>query len=86
MRIAAYCRVSTDREEQLDSLLHQKEFFIRYAQQNGHELFHLYADEGITGTSLKRREAFKQRKRSERENSGSLLKDGASSSCTRRGR
>jgi len=60
MRIAAYCRVSTDKDEQLDSLLHQKEFFAEYARRNGHELFRLYADEGITGTSLKKREEFKR--------------------------
>ena len=44
MRIAAYCRVSTDKEEQKDSLAHQKEFFLEYAQRNGYELFRLYAD------------------------------------------
>ena len=60
MRIAAYCRVSTDKDEQLDSLIHQKEFFVEYAKRNGHELFRLYADEGITGTSLKKREEFKR--------------------------
>jgi len=60
MRIAAYCRVSTDKDEQLDSLIHQKEFFVKYAKRNGHELFRLYADEGITGTSLKKREEFKR--------------------------
>ena len=38
MRIAAYCRVSTDREEQLDSLSRQKQFFETYAARNGHEL------------------------------------------------
>ena len=53
MKIAAYCRVSTDKDEQMDSLIHQKEFFAEYAKRNGHELFRLYADEGITGTSLK---------------------------------
>ena len=58
MNIAAYCRVSTGKEDQLDSLSHQKEFFIRYAQRNGHDLFRVYADEGISGTSLKRREEF----------------------------
>lgn len=60
MKIAAYCRVSTDTEQQLDSLLHQKEFFATYAQRNGHELVRLYADEGISGTSLKKREEFKR--------------------------
>jgi len=60
MKIAAYCRVSTDKEEQIDSLNHQKEFFTEYAQRNGHQLYRLYADEGITGTSLKKREEFKR--------------------------
>ena len=60
MRIAAYCRVSTDKREQQESLLHQKEFFTEYARRNGHELVRLYADEGISGTSLKKREEFKQ--------------------------
>ncbi len=44
MRIAAYCRVSTDREEQKDSLAHQKEFFLEYAEKNGCDLVRLYAD------------------------------------------
>ena len=60
MRIAAYCRVSTDKDEQIDSLNHQKDFFIAYAKRNGHKLFRLYADEGISGTSLKKREEFKR--------------------------
>lgn len=58
MRIAAYCRVSTTKEEQVDSLEHQKEFFMEYAQKNGHELVQLYADEGISGTSLRHRDEF----------------------------
>lgn len=58
MKLAAYCRVSTDKEEQLASLENQKEFFIVYAERNGHTLFRLYADEGISGTSLKKRDAF----------------------------
>ena len=58
MRIAAYCRVSTAKEEQLDSLAHQKEFFQAYAQRNGYELVKIYADEGISGTRLQKREQF----------------------------
>lgn len=58
MKIAAYCRVSTEKDEQLDSLEHQKEFFNEYAKKNGHELVRLYADEGISGTSLKKRDEF----------------------------
>ena len=60
MNIAAYCRVSTEKEAQLDSLSNQKEFFTAYAQRQGHTLVRLYADAGISGTSLKKREAFRQ--------------------------
>ena len=60
MKIAAYCRVSTDKDEQLDSLAHQKEFFSEFAVRNGHKLVRLYADEGITGTSLKKRGEFQR--------------------------
>lgn len=44
MKIAAYCRVSTEKAEQLDSLRHQKEFFEAYAEKQGHTLVGLYAD------------------------------------------
>ena len=60
MKIAAYCRVSTEKAEQKESLRHQKEFFAEYARRNGHVLVGLYADEGISGTSLKKREEFKR--------------------------
>lgn len=58
VKIAAYCRVSTAKEEQLDSLAHQKEFFQDYARRNGYELVGIYADEGISGTRLQKREQF----------------------------
>ncbi len=58
MKIAAYCRVSTDKEDQLNSLETQKKFFSEYAEKNGHELIGLYADEGISGTKTKNRKAF----------------------------
>lgn len=45
MNIAAYCRVSTDKEDQLNSLEVQKEFFQEYAQKNNCHLVRLYADE-----------------------------------------
>lgn len=60
MNIAAYCRVSTEKDEQLDSLENQKLFFTEYAQKNGHHLVRLYADEGISGTSLKKRNEFRR--------------------------
>lgn len=60
MRIAAYCRVSTDKEDQLNSLATQKEFFEEYAKRTGHTLIRIYADEGITGTRTKSRKEFQR--------------------------
>lgn len=58
MRIAAYCRVSTDKEDQLNSLEAQKKFFLEYTQRTGDTLVRLYADEGISGTKIKNRKEF----------------------------
>lgn len=59
-KVAAYCRVSTEKEDQLLSLQAQKEFFEEYADKNNLELVALYADEGISGTKLKNRMEFKR--------------------------
>ena len=56
--VVAYCRVSTDKEDQLNSFEAQKSFFTEYAKQNGYNLIRIYADEGITGTSTKKRADF----------------------------
>ena len=58
MNIAAYCRVSTDKEDQLNSLEAQKEFFSEYTKRTGDVLVKLYADEGISGTKIKNRREF----------------------------
>ncbi len=58
MNIAAYCRVSTDKSDQLNSLEAQKRFFTEFTEQNGHNLVKLYADEGISGTKTKNRKEF----------------------------
>ena len=58
MNIAAYCRVSTDKEDQLNSLEAQKAFFAEYSQRTGDNLVRLYADEGISGTKIKNRKEF----------------------------
>ncbi|MDE6760386.1 MAG: recombinase family protein [Lachnospiraceae bacterium] len=58
MNIAAYCRVSTDKEDQLNSLEVQKEFFAEYTKRTGDTLVKLYADEGISGTKIKNRKEF----------------------------
>lgn len=60
MNIVAYCRVSTDKQDQLNSLATQKQFFVEYAEKNGHHLMNVYADEGISGTKTKNRKQFLQ--------------------------
>lgn len=57
-RAVAYCRVSTDKEDQLNSLEMQHNFFIQHAEKNELELIDIYADEGITGTKKKNRKEF----------------------------
>lgn len=58
MNIAAYCRVSTEKEDQLNSLDAQKKFFADYTTKTGDNLVRLYADEGISGTKIKNRKEF----------------------------
>ena len=59
-RAVAYARVSTDTEDQLNSLETQKDFFDDYSLERGMELVKIYADEGITGTKLRNRKEFKK--------------------------
>ncbi|MCR5075133.1 MAG: recombinase family protein [Ruminococcus sp.] len=56
--VVAYCRVSTDKEDQLNSFEAQKAFFSEYTKRNDLNLIKIYADEGITGTSTKKRDEF----------------------------
>lgn len=58
MKIAAYCRVSTEKEAQIDSLEKQIEFFNEFTKKNGYDLYKLYADEGISGKQIKHRKQF----------------------------
>lgn len=60
MRAACYCRVSTDKEEQLESLSKQIEFFENFTKSKEHELYKIYVDEGISGKQLKNRTQFIQ--------------------------
>lgn len=60
-RVAAYCRVSTDTEAQSASLETQiAAFRQRIAQRPGWKLVDVYADEGASGTSAKKRRAFQR--------------------------
>lgn len=57
--VASYCRVSTDSADQANSFASQQRYFAEYiSRQPDWELYQTYADEGITGTSTKKRAAF----------------------------
>jgi len=59
LRVAAYCRVSTDSDEQATSYDAQIEHYTNYI--NGHpdwKLAGIFADDGISGTNTKKREEF----------------------------
>jgi len=60
MKIAAYCRVSTEKEAQLNSMDQQVNFFNEFASKNGHELYRIYPDEGISGKQAKNRVEFQK--------------------------
>ena len=58
-RVAIYARVSTDDPHQTSSYELQKNYYEDYvARHPNWELVGIYADEGISGTSLKHRDAF----------------------------
>ncbi len=58
-RVAAYARVSTDKEEQENSFEAQVSYYTQKIQANPQWVFvEVYADEGITGTSIKKRDGF----------------------------
>lgn len=58
---AAYCRVSTSGEDQINSFEAQKRYFTEYISRNEEmDLYRIYADEGISGTALEKRIQFQQ--------------------------
>lgn len=60
-RVAAYCRVSTDSEEQLTSYTMQKKVYTEMiASRPDWELAGIYADEGISGTRADKRPQFQK--------------------------
>ena len=60
-KIAVYCRVSTEKEEQAVSLESQHKYFANYIKERPDwELYKIYADEGTSGTSTKNRIQFNQ--------------------------
>ena len=59
LRVAAYCRVSTDDEEQLTSYEAQRTFYTDKIMENPDwTMAGIFADEGITGTSARKRPEF----------------------------
>lgn len=71
---AAYCRVSTDKEDQAGSFASQQRYFEAFiSRQPDWALYRIYADEGVTGTSTKRRAAFNRMMADARAGRFSLL-------------
>ncbi|MEG0919361.1 MAG: recombinase family protein [Anaerovoracaceae bacterium] len=59
LRVAAYCRVSTDSDEQATSYDAQVEHYSNFIQKNEEwEFAGIFADDGISGTNTKKREEF----------------------------
>lgn len=59
LRVAAYCRVSTELEEQQNSYQVQIEYYTNLIHQNKEwSLAGIFADEGISGTQTKKRTEF----------------------------
>ena len=61
LRVAAYCRVSTDSDDQINSFTAQNSHYMEMITAHDQwELVDIYADEGITGTSAKKRKDFQR--------------------------
>ena len=61
IRVAAYCRVSTDKTDQVNSFITQMRYYTDYIKSNPKMiLIDIYADEGISGTLMDKRDEFKR--------------------------
>ena len=61
IRLAVYCRVSTDEEDQLESFANQQSYYQRYVRNHPeYQLVDIFADEGITGLNTRKRDQFKK--------------------------
>ena len=59
LRVTFYARVSTDKDEQINSLENQVQYYTELIQSKGNWTFIPgYIDEGISGTSTKKRDSF----------------------------
>ena len=58
-KVAGYARVSTDHEDQVSSYTAQVDYYTKYIKEREDwEFAGMYTDEGVTGTSTKKREGF----------------------------
>ena len=61
IRCAAYCRVSSDSEDQINSFMAQLKYYENFlAESETETLINVYADEGVTGTREDKREDFQR--------------------------
>lgn len=61
VRVAAYCRVSSDSADQLNSFMAQMRYYENFlADSKTETLVGVYADEGITGTRMDKRDDFQR--------------------------
>ena len=88
LRVAAYCRVSSDSKDQLHSYAAQiRNYTEEIAQHDGWELVDVYADEGLTGTRMDQRDDFNRMMRDCRKGKLGILRnflDNASELVSRR--
>lgn len=74
IRVVAYSRVSTEHEDQINSLNNQKQFWEEFIKKNPEwEYAGMYWDEGITGTSIKKRTGFNQMIKDAKQNKFGLI-------------
>ena len=59
LRVAAYARVSSDSEDQINSYIAQVDYYTKHiASKEEWEMVDVYADEGLTGMETRRRDEF----------------------------
>ena len=74
LRAAAYCRVSSEKDEQLTSYQRQLRYYSQYLDEQAEYInCGIYADEGITGTSILKRSGFQMMMQDCREGKLDLL-------------
>lgn len=78
LKVAAYCRVSTDSEDQINSFVEQIRYYNDFIRSRGDMvLVDIYADEGITGTSVNKRDEFNRMMKDSKAGKIDKKKDGA---------